>query len=192
MPPAKPAIDARTDTTRGAPGWPASPSPRKAIFPVINAVKIFPKARKLIASTAPDESVSAASSQLRILTWLSWRSTIPTGVVKVLMRSIPRCLSRQAGLFGPSRIWLNSASRESTRYRRFGPPAPGATNSDASRRCRHVGRRGRLLPRAGIANIRSASALLVGEKGGNLAWLPPLGTSRAEREDSAHDGPEFP
>jgi hypothetical protein len=64
MPPAKPAIDARTDTIRGAPALPAIPIPRKAMFPVINAVKIFPRARKLIASTAPEETVSALSSHL--------------------------------------------------------------------------------------------------------------------------------
>src|SRR5262247_3606258 len=45
----------------GASGWLAIPIPRKATFPVINAVKTFPRARKLIASTAPEETVSAAS-----------------------------------------------------------------------------------------------------------------------------------
>src|SRR5262249_43278469 len=52
--------------------------------PVINAVKTFPRARKLIASTAPDETVSAASSQLRILTSVTWRLTLSTCVVTVI------------------------------------------------------------------------------------------------------------
>src|SRR6266545_5053182 len=85
MPPAKQAIDARTDTILGAPVLPAIPIPRKAMFPVINAVKTFPRARKLIASTAPDETVSASSSQLRTLTSLIWRSTVATGDVTDLV-----------------------------------------------------------------------------------------------------------
>ena len=62
---AKPAIEASTDTMRGAPALPAIPIPRKAKLPVINAVKTFPRARKLTASTAPDEIVSALSRPLR-------------------------------------------------------------------------------------------------------------------------------
>jgi hypothetical protein len=61
MPTAKPAIDARTDTMRGA-GLPAIPIPRNATLPVMNAVKTFPNPRKLIASIAPDETVRASRS----------------------------------------------------------------------------------------------------------------------------------
>ncbi len=50
----------------GAPGLPAIPNPRKAMFPVMNAVKTLPRARKLTASTAPDETVSMKRSQSRI------------------------------------------------------------------------------------------------------------------------------
>ena len=55
--------------------------PRKATLPVTKAVKTFPKARKLTASTAPDETVSASSNLLRTSTSLIWRSTFPTAVV---------------------------------------------------------------------------------------------------------------
>jgi hypothetical protein len=48
-------------------GAPATRRPRNAMFPVMKAVKIFPSARKLIASTAPDESVNPLSSRVRIL-----------------------------------------------------------------------------------------------------------------------------
>src|SRR6266705_2793487 len=65
------------------------------MFPVMNAVKTFPRPRKLIASTEPDESVSPSSSKLRIPAWLLWPSTLPKDVVRdsVLMRSIPFSLN---------------------------------------------------------------------------------------------------
>src|SRR5438128_4967445 len=58
-------------TAPGAPA-PATRSPRNAMFPVMKAEKTLPRARKLIASTAPDETVNALSSRSRILT-----STVP-------------------------------------------------------------------------------------------------------------------
>ena len=42
-------------------------SPRNAMLPVMNAEKTLPKARKLIASIAPDETLNALSSRSRIL-----------------------------------------------------------------------------------------------------------------------------
>src|SRR5437868_212607 len=52
------------DTKPGA-GARAIRSPRKAMFPVMNAEKTLPSARKLMDSTAPDETVSAWSSRSR-------------------------------------------------------------------------------------------------------------------------------
>src|SRR5260221_7010132 len=43
---------------------PATRSPRNAMFPVMKAEKTLPRARKLIASTAPDEIVKALSNRV--------------------------------------------------------------------------------------------------------------------------------
>src|SRR5215470_6558226 len=88
MPTAKAAIDARTDTMRGA-GLPAIPIPRNATFPVMNAVKTFPNPRKLIESIAPDERVRASKSPLRTPTLLTRRSILPVVVVMLLISLIP-------------------------------------------------------------------------------------------------------
>src|SRR5918997_314972 len=46
---------------------PTARSPRNTRFPVMKAVKTLPRARKLMASTAPEESVNAMSSPSRTL-----------------------------------------------------------------------------------------------------------------------------
>ena len=73
-PPLAPAIDARAAIILGASAWPAMPMPRKAKFPVMNAVNTLPKARKLIASTAPDETVSVNRRRSRTRRSLRRRS----------------------------------------------------------------------------------------------------------------------
>src|SRR5438045_1451640 len=66
MPAAKPTIDVSTATAPGPPA-PAIRNPRNAMFPVMKAEKTLPRARKLMASTAPDETVNALSRMSRIL-----------------------------------------------------------------------------------------------------------------------------
>jgi hypothetical protein len=56
--------------------------PRKARLPVMNAVNTLPKARKLIASTAPDDTVSVKRSQSRTLRSLWTRSVVASVVAK--------------------------------------------------------------------------------------------------------------
>src|SRR5215211_3421809 len=65
-PAAKKASETVTLTTLGPPA-PAVTSPRNTKFPVMKAVKTFPRPRKLMASTAPDETVNAISNRLRTL-----------------------------------------------------------------------------------------------------------------------------
>src|SRR5215218_1672502 len=65
-PAAKKASETLTLTTLGPPA-PAVTSPRNTKFPVMKAVKTFPRPRKLMASTAPDETVNAISNRLRTL-----------------------------------------------------------------------------------------------------------------------------
>src|SRR6202049_1554436 len=72
-PAAKVAIETRTATAPGPPA-PAARNPRNAMFPVMKAVNTLPRARKLIASTAPEETVNAFSNRSRTLssTARSW------------------------------------------------------------------------------------------------------------------------
>ena len=67
-PSANEPIEAKMATPPAAPAAPATRSPRKAMFPVIKAANTFPRTKKLIASTAPDATVSPLSSKSRILT----------------------------------------------------------------------------------------------------------------------------
>jgi hypothetical protein len=61
-PTAKVTIETTMATAPGALA-PATRSPRNATFPVMKAEMTLPRARKLIASTAPDETVNAFSSR---------------------------------------------------------------------------------------------------------------------------------
>ena len=68
-PAAKAAIETTIATTPGAFEAPATRSPRNAMFPVMKAEKTLPRARKLIVSIAPDETVNALSSRSRTVRW---------------------------------------------------------------------------------------------------------------------------
>src|ERR1700741_5369169 len=72
----QPAIDARTEMTLGVPALPVIPTPKRAMFPVMAAVNTLPKARKLIASTAPDETDSMKRSKSGRLRSLWTRSIV--------------------------------------------------------------------------------------------------------------------
>src|ERR1700730_13840647 len=87
-PTAKAAIEARIATAPGA-AAPATRSPRNAIFPVMNAEKTLPRARKLIASTAPDETVNAFSSRSRTLSSTARSWIVATSSVCMTQTSAP-------------------------------------------------------------------------------------------------------
>src|SRR6202163_4051304 len=87
-PAAKVAIEARTATAPGPPA-PAARNPRNAMFPVMKAVNTLPRARKLIASTAPDETVNAFSNRSRTLSSTARSWIVVTSSVCMTRTSAP-------------------------------------------------------------------------------------------------------
>ena len=86
----------------------ATRSPRNAMFPVMKAENTLPRARKLMASTAPDETVNALSSRSRILSSTVGLWRVADGFTQSQLPTTGVCLSRRNRLLlCPPRLVVN-------------------------------------------------------------------------------------